>query len=167
MAPDSKAFKEALSRFASGVTVVTTLHEARPYGLTVSAFCSVSVQPPRVLVCLSHASNTQPLIERSGCFAVHILGRDTAQLGLRFANLLPGVDDPFYGLDYDSAITGAPILRDCLAWLDCTVDAAHPAGDHTLFVGAVKALYHSDAVGEPVLYFQRAFRTLDPEPLAP
>jgi flavin reductase (DIM6/NTAB) family NADH-FMN oxidoreductase RutF len=85
MPPDPSSFKSVLSRFASGVTVVTTRLGKRRHGLTVSAFCSVSVEPPRVLVCLNNESDSKPLVERSGVFAVHILGTQQAALGTRFA----------------------------------------------------------------------------------
>lgn len=165
MALDPVAFKEALSRFASGVTVVTTRHEGGLHGLTVSAFASVSATPPRVLVSLGNATESRPLIEKSGNFAVHILGRDHVALGLRFAKLLPGVDDPFDGLEHRAEQTGAPVLHDCLAWLDCRVETVLPVGDHTVFIGAVEALGHAPGTPEPVLYYQRGWRVLDPNRL--
>jgi flavin reductase (DIM6/NTAB) family NADH-FMN oxidoreductase RutF len=164
---DPKAFKEVLSRFASGVTVVTTLCEGRPHGLTVSAFNSVSAEPPLVLVCLANKTRSRRFVEQAGVFAVHILGRSQAALGPRFARLCPGVDDPFAGLSYRRARTGAPILDDCLAWIDCSVQAAIPAGDHTLFVGAVELAAHLPCDDEPVLYYRRGFRVLEPGLLEP
>src|SRR5262245_34973827 len=137
MALQENAYKAVLSRFASGVTIVTTSHDGKPFGLTVSAFSSVSAAPPRVLVCLANDSDTKPLVERSGHFAVHILGLDQLVLGPRFAKLEPEVTDPFIGLSYREERTGAPILDDCLAWLDCRLESSLPVGDHTVFVGAV------------------------------
>jgi flavin reductase (DIM6/NTAB) family NADH-FMN oxidoreductase RutF len=165
MAVESKAFRDVMSRLASGVTVVTTMCEGVPHGLTVSAFNSVSATPPRVLVCLGNETDSKPLIERSGRFAVHILGRDHAALGTRFAKLNPAAaeQDLFAGLAYRSEQTGCPILNDCLAWLDCTVLAAMPIGDHTIFVGSVEAAGHEPADGEPVLYYRRAWRVLGPD----
>jgi 3-hydroxy-9,10-secoandrosta-1,3,5(10)-triene-9,17-dione monooxygenase reductase component len=164
MPTDAQLFKEVLSRFASGVTVVTTVHDGVPHGLTVSAFSSVSAVPPRVLVCLGNKTDSKPLVERSGRFAVHILGRDHLELGPRFAKLVPGAGDPFEGLRYRAELTGCPILEDCLSWLDCTVESALEVGDHTVFVGAVQALGHGRE-GEPVLYYRRAFRALSGDPL--
>lgn len=160
MEVDAKAYKEVLSRFASGVTVVTTLCDGVPHGLTVSAFSSVSAKPPRVLVCLGNETDSKPLIDRSGRFAVHILGRDHAGLGPRFAKMIPGMTDPFAGLRFRSERTGSPILNDCLAWLDCSVESAYAVGDHTVFVGAVEAAGHDGGEGEPLLYFRRAWRVL-------
>ena len=164
MAPDSQTFKSVLSRFASGVTVVTTRDGERRHGLTVSAFCSVSAEPPRVLVCLNNASDSKPLVERSGVFAVHILGRQHVALGSRFAKVDGTPADLFEGLSVRSEVTGSPILAECLAWLDCRVETAMPVGSHTVFVGAVQAA-GLGAEGEPVLYYARAFRALGPEPV--
>lgn len=162
---DPALFKEALSRFASGVTVVTTRHDGGLHGLTVSAFASVSADPPRVLVSLGNNTESRPLIEKSGNFAVHILGRQHVALGLRFAKLVPGLADPFEGLSHRAEQTGAPVLTDCLAWLDCTVETVLPVGDHTVFIGAVQALGHDPASPEPVLYYQRGWRVLHPDRL--
>lgn len=167
MPPDAHAFRDALSRFASGVTVVTTLCDDRQHGLTVSAFCSVSAEPPHVLVCLGNDTESKPLIERSGRFAVHFLGRASAELGPRFAKLPPHVGDPFAGLGTSSAVSGCPILNDCRAWLDCQVAAVHPAGDHTIFVGRVVALGRGRDEGEPVVYVERAWRVLEASPIDP
>jgi flavin reductase (DIM6/NTAB) family NADH-FMN oxidoreductase RutF len=153
-----------LSRFASGVTVVTTRLGKRRHGLTVSAFCSVSVEPPRVLVCLNNESDSKPLVERSGVFAVHILGTQQAALGTRFAKLEASPADLFEGLHTREEATGSPILGECLAWLDCQVETALSVGSHTVFVGAVQAAGLA-AEGEPVLYYARAFRSLDSEPV--
>jgi flavin reductase (DIM6/NTAB) family NADH-FMN oxidoreductase RutF len=159
MAIDAQSFRDVMSNFASGVTVVTTLCDGAPHGLTVSAFSSVSLAPPRVLICLGNDTDSKPLIDRSNCFAVHILGSAHVALGPRFAKLLSDVAEPFDGVPYGKATTGAPILPDCLAWLDCRVEDRFVAGDHTIFVGAVEAAAHSGG-GEPLLYYRRAWRVL-------
>jgi flavin reductase (DIM6/NTAB) family NADH-FMN oxidoreductase RutF len=166
MPPDPAQMKEVLSCFASGVTVVTTMHEGAPYGLTVSAFCAVSLSPARVLVCLGNDTDTKPLLERAGRFAVHILGEEHAGLGLRFAKVAADAGDPFTGLGFRSETTGAPVLSECLAWLDCLVESATPAGDHTIFVGAVEAA-GLGVEGPPVLYYRRGWRVLHPAGLEP
>ena len=162
MTVDPKGFRDVMSHFASGVTVVTTLCEGVPHGLTVSAFSSVSLSPPRVLICLGNDTDSKPLIDRSGSFAVHILGRDHVELGPRFAKLIPGVDDPFVGMQYRSEVTGSPILAECIAWLDCRVESAVAIGDHTIYIGDVRAAGRTEEDGEPVLYFRRAWRVLAP-----
>lgn len=165
MAVDSKEFRDVMSRLASGVTVVTTICDGVPHGLTVSAFSSVSLAPPRVLVCLGNETDSKPLVERSGRFAVHILGRDHAALGPRFAKMIPGAEpDLFAGVSYRTEQTGCPILNDCMAWLDCTTFTTMAVGDHTIFVGSVEAAGYA-ADGEPVLYYRRAWRVLEPDAL--
>jgi flavin reductase (DIM6/NTAB) family NADH-FMN oxidoreductase RutF len=167
MTPDPKAYKELLSHWASGVTVVTTLCDGAPHGLTVSAFSSVSASPPRVLVCLGNDTDSLPLVSRAGRFAVHILGRDHVEIGVRFAKLVATAADPFAGLSYRSEHTGCPILRECLAWLDCRVESAMAVGDHTVFVGAVEATGLGEDAGAPVLYYRRAWRVLDDAAIVP
>jgi flavin reductase (DIM6/NTAB) family NADH-FMN oxidoreductase RutF len=169
MTIEAALFKDALSRFASGVTVVTTVVDGVPHGLTVSAFSSVSAAPPRVLICLNNSTDSKPLIDRSGAFAVHILGSAHAVLGPRFAKLVPGLGDPFEGLSHRVESTGCPILVDCLAWLDCQVESRIAVGDNTIFIGSVQAAgtYGVAAEAEPLLYYRRAWRMLHPDSLEP
>ncbi len=163
MVVDPKGFRDVMSHFASGVTVVTTTCDGVPHGLTVSAFSSASLHPPRVIICLGNDTDSKPLIDRSGSFAVHILGRDHIELGPRFAKLIPGVDDPFIGMQFRTEVTGSPILNECIAWLDCRVENAVPIGDHTIYVGDVQAAGSASDSGEPVLYYRRAWRVLHPD----
>lgn len=165
--PDAQAFRDALSSCASGVTIVTTLCDGEPHGLTVSAFCSVSAAPPRVLVCLGNDTDSKPMIERSGSFAVNVLGVAGAALGPRFAKLASHVGDLFAGLETTRAESGSPILADSVVWLDCRVDAQYAVGDHTIFVGAVTALGRGRDASEPVVYCRRTWRRLDPRPIDP
>lgn len=164
---EAAVFKDALSRFASGVTVVTTLCDGVPHGLTVSAFSSVSATPPRVLICLNNSTDSKPLIERSGFFAVHILGRDHAALGPRFAKMgaAANSNNLFDGLSRRVEQTGAPILSDCMAWLDCRVESRLAVGDNTIFIGGVEAAGANALEGDPVLYYKRAWRVLHPDSL--
>lgn len=162
MSLDAQSFKEVLSRFASGVTVVTTAGDGGPYGVTVSAFSALSARPPCVLICLGNHGRARALIEQAGYFAVHILGEQQVTLGPRFARLLPQATDLFAGIQYRVERTGAPVLEDCLAWLDCSVHSSTEVGDHTLFVGVVEALGTGSEEGEPILYYRRGFRVLAP-----
>jgi flavin reductase (DIM6/NTAB) family NADH-FMN oxidoreductase RutF len=157
---DREAFKTLLAGFASGVTVVTTLHDGERYGMTVAAFSSVSADPPLVLVCLGNQSRPCAPIRASGRFAVTILARDQVTLGKRFAGMIAGVIDRFEGVECTTAVTGAPILPGGLAWLDCEVDQAHVAGDHTIVVGRVLAGGVRD--GEALCFWNRSFRPIGP-----
>jgi flavin reductase (DIM6/NTAB) family NADH-FMN oxidoreductase RutF len=157
---DPQTFKDTLSRFPCGVTVVTAMLEGVPSGLTVSAFAAVSLQPPRVSICVGHDSDTLPVIERSGHFAVHILGRDQAELGLRFAKLLPDVPEPFTGLAYSVGTTGSPILPLCTTWLECRVESQLVVGDHTLLIGAPLTAASGALPDDPIVYHARRWCAL-------
>ncbi|MCL4868600.1 MAG: hydroxymethylglutaryl-CoA lyase [Anaerolineae bacterium] len=146
-----------MSLFASGVTVVTTLHQRQPIGITASSFSSLSLEPPLVLVSLSKRLFTHRVIEESGVFAVNVLSAYQQELGMRFAGMVPGVADRFAGLKITSSVTGCPLLPDCLAWVDCTVWASYDGGDHTIFVGQVQDVYAGET-DIPLLYHNRLWR---------
>ena len=155
MAPiDPTAFRQAMSRLASGVTVVTTRLGADRFGLTASSFVSVSMDPPLVLVCVSRALRAHAVILESGAFAVNLLGVHQLEVGLRFAGLKGDVADRFEGLATVSGVTGAPLFVDSVASLDCRLHASHPGGDHAIFVGeVVQVLLGRDE--PPLLYHDR------------
>jgi flavin reductase (DIM6/NTAB) family NADH-FMN oxidoreductase RutF len=157
MPVSTDALKQVFSRWATGVTVVTARAGDRIHGMTVSAFSEVSLDPPLVLVCADKTSNTHPLIAEGGVFAVNILASDQAELSNRFASE-KDEHRRFVGLDTESGRTGAPLLAGALAALDCTVVAAHDAGDHVIYVGRVEEVRSSD--GEPLLYYDRGYRRL-------
>lgn len=154
---DADDFKQVLARWATGVTVVTARSGHRVHGMTVSAFTEVSLDPPLVLVCADKASNTLPVIEEGGVFAVNILARDQEGLSNRFASKK---DEwrRFEGLETDTGKTGAPLLRGVVANLDCRVVGAHEHGDHVVYVGRVEAVRHFDR--EPLLYYRGAYGSL-------
>ncbi len=154
-------FKEAMSRFASGVTVVTTREGDTVHGFTASAFCSVSLEPPLVLVCVARTIRSHDMMARSGIFAVNILNANQRHLGERFAGLVPDVQDRFADLAYETATTGSPILPDVLAWLDCRVWASYDGGDHTIFVGEVVDAGVNE-MRPPLLYFHRQWAQIGP-----
>jgi len=147
-------FKQALARWPSGVTIVTAREGDRVHGMTVRAFTEVSLEPPLVLVCADKKSNTLPLIQAGGVFAVNVLASDQHELSNRFASKK---DEwrRFDGLETDVAVTGAPLLRGVVVNLDCRVVAAHESGDHVIYVGQIEAMRHFDR--EPLLYFRGAY----------
>ena len=136
MALDVDAFKQVLGRWTTGVTIVTSRAGDTIHGMTVSAFTEVSLEPPLVLVCAEKSSNTHPVIAEGGVFAVNILARNQAALSDKFASKR---DEHlrFEGVDWTTAETGAPILADTVAALDCRVHAAHDSGDHVIYLGEV------------------------------
>ena len=154
MKVDPWQLRQAMAQFATGVTVVTTIEGSEPRGLTASSFASLSMAPPLVLVCLSKRLDAHQIIESTGIFAVNILSARQVDLGMRFAGLMPEVNDRFEGIDWTTASTGAPLLPGCLAWVDCRLRNVYEGGDHSIFVGEVQDVGVTDE-GEPLLYHNR------------
>jgi flavin reductase (DIM6/NTAB) family NADH-FMN oxidoreductase RutF len=153
-----EAFRRALGCWASGVSIVTSRLGERRHGMTVSAFTSVSLDPPLVLVCADRSSDTHALIREAGLFAVNLLAQGQQELSDRFASK-QDEHRRFEGLATASALTGAPLLPGCLLSLDCRLVAAHDAGDHVIYVGRVEALV-GEGTAEPLLYFRGGYRRL-------
>ncbi|HSG18270.1 MAG TPA: flavin reductase family protein [Anaerolineae bacterium] len=159
MAITSEAFRDCLRHFPSGVTVVTIKSGERQHGLTVSSFASVSPDPPLVMIAIDHRHSGHALLKEQGAtFAVNILGREQSEMSNRFAWIKD--EDRFKEGKWGTAVTGAPVLQDALAWLDCTVYAAHVAGTHTIFVGEVQAGKAPRPDASPLVYWNRGYRHL-------
>jgi len=155
---DSRSFRKALGQFATGVTVVTTRDAVgRPQGLTVSSFCSVSLEPPLVLVCLDQRSEVNPSLHSSRLFGVSVLAEDQESASRRFAEAGEG---KFAGLPLLTGASGVPLLPGALVHLECRLTAALPGGDHTIYLGEVLSLAVSP--GRPLLYHGSSYRQLDP-----
>jgi flavin reductase (DIM6/NTAB) family NADH-FMN oxidoreductase RutF len=156
-------FRHVLGHFASGVTVVTAWDgEGRPTGLTASAFSSVSLDPPLVLVCVEHRAHSYPALRRSGGFAVNILAAAHEGLSRRFATTSPS---KFDAVAYHQGPQGLPLLSGALAHLECRTVHAYPGGDHTIFVGEVESA--SARRGAPLLYYRGRYARLRPAPRRP
>ena len=154
-------FRATLSRFASGVTVITSAHEDDIAGTTVSAFSSLSLDPPLVLVCLDETSATRALIEKSRVFAVNILSRGQQHLADHFAKRRNrGDPHQFEEVGYDLAPSRSPLLHGCHAFADCRVVAVHEGGDHRIYVGRVEALGLEEGPSEPLVYHARRYRPI-------
>ena len=152
-------FRDIMSNFAASVTVVTSCTGERHHGLTVSAFTSVSLDPPLVLICIDHSSHSIEALRIAEGFTVNMLREGTARVALRFASKDP---DKFEGLavtrpDYEGA--GLRLPEDSYACLECRTVEFVEAGDHTIFIGHVEqaALYDP---ARPLLYWQRDFRRI-------
>ena len=152
---DDAAFKLAMSHFASGVTVVTTELEGKPYGLTVASFASLSLHPPLVLVCIEKSTKSHDAIAGAGKFGVSILARNQAELSGRFASK---IEDKFAGVDIVRGELDVPLLAGAITTLECRVQAQLPGGDHTIFVGEVEEA--KTAEGDPLVYYRSAYRDL-------
>jgi flavin reductase len=152
---DSKKQRQIMGQFATGVTVVTTDGKAGPHGLTANAIASLSLDPPLVLVAVEKRAHSLDYLTKNGCFAINILRVDQEEISRRFAT--PGPKD-FAGLNIATAGTTAPILSDCVAFVDCRVVEILPGGDHEIFVGEIVAgEYHG---GEPLLYYAGGYRRI-------
>lgn len=142
-----------MRHFPSGVTVVTSLREGEPRGLTVSAFASVSADPPMVLICVNRDARSYLYISGSKLFCVNFLAGDQRHLAERFSGKLR--ERQFEGVEYDVDVTGAPVLRGTVAHLDCEVLEEHHAGSHSIFIGRV--LSAQSRTGSPLGYYNGKF----------
>lgn len=160
---DPTIFRRVLGHFATGITVVTTRQGDRHAGITVNAFCSVSLDPPLVLVCVEHTNYTHDLLLEAGYFAANFLSADQAAISRCFASRGPAKYRDFCGVTSHTEATGAPVFDDCLAWVDCHVVAVYPGGDHSIIIGRVEALGSRDAL--PLLFYGTHYGRLVPEEL--
>jgi flavin reductase (DIM6/NTAB) family NADH-FMN oxidoreductase RutF len=152
-----QALRKMRGLFAGGVTVVTTVHDGQLRGITVSAFASISLNPPLVMISLANEAESREWIVASGAFAVNILSEEQEFLAERFAARAPIVNTRFEGVPYHTASTGSPILAESLAWYDCRVEAMHDGGDHTIFVGRVEAIGFGAEGKQPLVYFANRY----------
>jgi 3-hydroxy-9,10-secoandrosta-1,3,5(10)-triene-9,17-dione monooxygenase reductase component len=157
---DPQLFRSVLRHWASGVTIVTTRVGDQVAGMTASAFSSVSLAPPLVLVCIEKKAHTLPWLQKSGVFAVNVLAQGQHELSNRFATT-GNEAQRFDGIVCRSGPTGAPWLPDTLAVLDCRVTAAHDAGDHFIYVGAVETAEFAET-REPLVHYDAKYRALAP-----
>ena len=156
MPVSSADFRSALSRFASGVTVVTTKNAAeKQFGITVSAFCSVSLDPPLVLICIEKTAGSHHAFTESGRFTVNILAENEIHLSEHFASL---VEDKFKSIDFAVDEHGIPILSGSIANLQCRLFKELDGGDHSIFLGEVEHVIVRDA--EPLIYFKSGYRRI-------
>lgn len=157
---EAAEFRRILGHWSTGVAVVTARGpDGRRCGLTANAFCSLSLDPPLVLVCVERSAATHECIRAAGAFGISVLGADDERIARRFASDEDG-EHKFEGIAWHTELTGAPLLDEAVAWVDCTLAAEHAGGDHTIFVGAVAAGDAQD--GEPLLYYRGGYRRAGP-----
>jgi flavin reductase (DIM6/NTAB) family NADH-FMN oxidoreductase RutF len=134
---DSAHFRQALSQFASGVTVITTrLGDGKFRCLTASSFNSVSLEPPLVLWSLSNVANSLPIFTGNSHYVINVLSAGQEELARRFSRR--GGDNPFTSTPFELSRTGQPILKGVTAWFECHNRSRYPEGDHVIFVGEVE-----------------------------
>lgn len=149
-------FRASLGRFASGVTVITSKDgSGHLHAITVSAFCSVSLNPPLILACIDKNTGSHSALAETDSFAVNILAEDQQFVSDRCASYSP---DKFDEIKHHLGIDGLPLIDDALANLECRLVNAHDNGDHTIFVGQIEQATVRD--GEPLIYFHGDYRKL-------
>ena len=145
---DISIYKEALSQFATGVTIVTCGSKDGPVGITVNSFTSVSLNPPLVLWSAAKDSKRHDYFSNSNHFAIHVLKKQQIDLCSAFVKPTQGFEE----IDWQYNSHGVPILNDCLALFECSFDSKHEGGDHTIFLGRVDGF--SIDKGEPLIFLQ-------------
>jgi 3-hydroxy-9,10-secoandrosta-1,3,5(10)-triene-9,17-dione monooxygenase reductase component len=162
MRPDSDLFRRVMGHFATGVTVVTTLDEDRPQGITVNALSSVSLDPALVMVALDRRRFITPTVRTRGQFAVNVLGEHQQAISDCFAGapVTPDRED-FCGAAWRPGQLGLPLLDGAIASLECDVVGTYSAGDHDLFIGRVVSLANDTHQPMPLLYYRRRYLRIE------
>ena len=158
---ESATFRRILGHYPTGVCVISAMGEGDvPVGMAVGSFTSVSLDPPLVAFFPDRGSSSWPRIERAGRFCVNVLADDQENLCRRFASR---VADKFDGVAYRLSATGLPILKDVVAWIECTLYAVHEAGDHFIVLGRVDSL-DLDRDSHPLLFVRGSYGQFSPFP---
>ena len=167
MKPDIKTAAEradqlrsAMRAWTSGVTIVTAAHAGEWHGMTVSSFTSISLDPPLIVISLQTASRTHDVVARAGAFGVTILAASQQELSERFASRSSSMGERLGGLEMDTLVTGAPLIKGGLAFIDCRVTQSIPCGMNTLFIAEVVAV-RGDDHDAPLVYHDRTYHRLD------
>jgi 4-hydroxyphenylacetate 3-hydroxylase, reductase component len=145
---DQRTLRDALGRFATGITVITTMGPGgKPEGLTANSFSALSLDPPLILWCLTKAAPSCPAFSNCSHFAINILRDDQRELSNRFAK---SAEDKFADMEWVPGLGGAPLLQNTLAQFECRNENRYEGGDHMIFIGAVEQLNHWE--GDPLLF---------------
>ena len=153
-----EAFRRVMGHFVTGITVVTTLDQDAPQGITVNALSSISLEPALIMVALDRRRFITPTVRRTGRYAVNVLSEDQRALSDCFAGapVTPG-RDAFCGARWTAGATGLPLIDGAIATLECTVVQTFEAGDHELFIGRVDAMANTEPHPMPLLYYRRQY----------
>ena len=153
LAPDPAAVRTVLGHFATGVVIVTAMDGDEPVGMACNSFTSVSLDPQLVLFCAAKSSSTWPRIQSAQKWAANVLADDGEQVCRLFAQ--KGADR-FAQIAYSLGRTGAPLLEDSIAYIDCETVAEHDAGDHVIVVGRAVELGYAPE-GKPLLFYRGGY----------
>lgn len=155
---DARAFRDAMGKFCSGITVISGHDGYEPIGFTCQSFYSVSVDPMLVSFSVMKTSTTYPRIKDTGRFAVNVLACEQSEVSGQFAR--KGADK-WAGIEWTPSSNGNPIIADTLMWVDCDIRDEYDAGDHWIIVGAVREVSPADwHHGDPLLFFKGQYRHL-------
>ncbi len=158
MAIETRALRDAFGCFATGITVITTAdRDGELYGVTANSFTSLSLDPPLCLFCLDYKSLSFEAFQHTGHFAVNVLAEDQEPLSANFAR---SNTDKWEGIDYEIWASGTPILRGCVANLECDLEAIHEGGDHVIVVGRITDMAYQDGECRPLLYYKGRYNAL-------
>jgi flavin reductase (DIM6/NTAB) family NADH-FMN oxidoreductase RutF len=160
LAVDTVLYRQVAGRFAASVTVVTTGKDGDYHGMTATAFCSLSLEPTLVLICVEKTANTLPFLHDSGVFNINILSEHQEYLSRLFAEKELQETHGFKDIAYTLGVTGAPLLKDCIGYLQCRVVSSHEGGDHIIFIGSVESAEVGEEDG-PLLYFRSGYRRIN------
>ena len=154
-------FKELMKRFASGVTLITFENNGKYGGLTVSSFCSLSMNPPLILICVDKKIPSHNSLENGSFFGVNICNSEQGKLAWDFANSNIDKNELILSLNHEVTSSKVPLLTDCLASMECTIKEAYEGGDHTIFVGQIKQ-GNFDEESEPLIYYKSGLGDFKP-----
>nr|WP_245865411.1 3-hydroxy-9,10-secoandrosta-1,3,5(10)-triene-9,17-dione monooxygenase reductase subunit [Rhodococcus kyotonensis] len=160
---DPRVFRTVLGQFCTGITVVTTTVDGGPVGFACQSFAALSLDPPLVLFCPAKGSRSWAAIEKTGFFAVNVLGEEQQRACARFGSREA---DKFAGIDWRPSDLGSPVLAGALAHVDCTVEKVHDGGDHVVVIGRVHSL--GEITGErPLLFYRGQYTGIEPDKTVP
>jgi len=161
MSVTSSDFRRAMGSFATGVTVITVDQQGEVHGMTANAFTAVSLDPVLVLVCVDQRARTHAHLHARKRFGVNVLRNDQKAISEYYAR---STETPQHaeeaGARFERTAHGTPVLQGALAYLECRLHTAQPAGDHTIFIAEVEEVMVRD--GEPLLYFRSQYRDIAP-----
>ena len=160
MPVEADLLRQAMRFWVTGVTVVTAAHKGVQHGMTVSSFTSLSLTPAQVLISLAQNTRTHDLVARSHFFGISILAINQQDVSDRFAGRIADEQNRLAGLETFTLSSGAPMITGGLAHLDCRVVTTLGSGTHTIFIGEVLAARNDIEDGDPLVYFNRAYKKL-------
>lgn len=157
---DAIAWRNTMGKFATGVTIITTLdEEGQPAGMTANAFTSLSLNPPMVLICVDDRSDTLAKLLASKKYCVNVLASSQEELSRRFAR--KGGPEKFEDVVYFIGQSGVPVLEGCLASVECTVKEVVRGGDHFVFIAEGTGIHETEGVTEPLLFYRGKYEKLN------